>query len=110
MTVGATVKDRRMNIEKGPTPLCVTAPTVFIHARLFKLVGIRGAVRVVAVGAGHLAFSERHMGRAIELRIALQVTLAANLDFCSLIVKDGSFAKFGELKTVSGFLHDAVAG
>src|SRR5215510_16110418 len=51
MTVGATVKNRRMNIEEGPTPLCVTAPTVFIYAGLFKLVGIRGAVRVVTVGA-----------------------------------------------------------
>ena len=109
MTVGATVKDRRMDIEKGSPPLRVTTPTVFIHASLFKLVGIGSAVRVVAVGAGHLAFSERHMGRAIELRIALQVTLAANFDFCSLIVKDGSFAEFAELKTVSGFLHDGVA-
>jgi hypothetical protein len=45
---------------------------------LLKLGRIGGAMRIMAIRADELSFSERHMGRAIELRVSLQVTLAAN--------------------------------
>ena len=88
VAVGAIFKCRRMWPEKRPAPLGMTGVTVFIDAGLFELGRIGGAMRIMAIGADELSFSERHMGRAIELGVSLQVTLAANFYFCPP-VKEG---------------------
>ena len=87
MAVAAILKRRRMFPQKRPAPLGVTGVTVFIDAGLFELGRIGGAVRIVAIGAGELAFSQGHMGRAHELGFSLQVALAANFCFRPLIEK-----------------------
>jgi len=66
-------------------------------------------VWVMAIGAGQLPFSERHVGRAHELGPSLQVALAANLSLGSLVEKRSLIVDLGELEAIRGLFHDGVA-
>ena len=109
MAVGAIFKRRRMRPEKRPSPLGVTGVTVFVDTGLLELGRIGGAVRIMAIRADELSFSERHMGRAIELRVSLQVTLAANFYLCPPVKEGRLLTHFGEL-LVARLLHQSMAG
>jgi hypothetical protein len=43
------------------------------------------------------------------LGFSLQVALATNLCLCPFVEKDGFVTDLGELKPISGFLHDGMA-
>jgi len=109
MAIGATFKRRRMRPEKRPSPLGMAGVTVFIDAGLLELRRIGGAMRIMAIRADELSFSERHMGRAIELRVSLQVTLAANFYFRPPVKEGRLLTHFGEL-LVARLLHQSMAG
>src|SRR5207245_3053517 len=98
MTVGAILHSRRMLPEERAAPFRMAQVTGLVNARLFELGRIRGSVRVVAVGAGQLAFFKRHMGRAHELGSSLQVTLAANLGLGPLVEERSLVSDLGELE------------
>ena len=57
MAVAAVLHDRRMFPHERSPSLCMAHVTGLIDACLFKLGGVRGAVRIVTVGAGELPFS-----------------------------------------------------
>jgi hypothetical protein len=109
MAIGATFKRRRMRPEKRPSPLGMAGVTVFIDAGLLELRRIGGAMRIMAIRADELSFSERHMGRAIELRVSLQVTLAANFYLCPPVKEGRLLTHFDEL-LVARLLHQSMAG
>ena len=67
-------------------------------------------MRVVAVRTGHLPFSKRHVGRAIQSALFLQMALGANLYHRSLLVKVSLVSHLRKLKPVAGLLHDGVTG
>lgn len=95
--------------KKRSAPLRVTCVAVFIDTRLHQLCWIRRSVRIMTVGTGHFSFSKRHMGRAHELRFALEMALAADFSLCPLAKKRRALVDLGELVTVSGFFHERVA-
>ena len=108
VAVGTIFGNRGMLVKKGPSSLRMAGVTVLVDAVLFELGRIRTAVRVVAIGADDLAFSHGHMRRAHQLRLALEMALAADLDLRPL-VKERSFVIYlRKLETVAGFLHDGV--
>lgn len=109
VTIGAIFHYRGMLPEKGPAPLRMALVAGLIDARPFELRGIGSSMGVVAIGACHLAFSERHVRRAHELGSPLKVTLAA--DFClgSLVEERSFLTDLGQLKTVARLFHDRVA-
>jgi len=82
VAIGAILKRRWMRPEERAAPLGMTGVTVFIDAGLLELGRIRRAVRIMAARTDELSFSDGHMGRAHELGLPLQVTLAANFYFC----------------------------
>ena len=61
VAIATVFKRRRMFPQKRPAPLGVAGVTVFIDAGLLELRRIGGAVRIMAVRTGYLAFSHRHM-------------------------------------------------
>src|SRR5579883_1003775 len=79
VTVGAVFHDRRVLPQKWPAALGVAAVTVFVDGRLQQLAGIGAAMRIVAAGAGDLAFAIGHVRRAQQLGAAHFVTLQAEL-------------------------------
>jgi hypothetical protein len=109
MAIRAIFKGRRMRPEKRPPPLGMTGVTVFIDTGLLELGRIGGAMRIMAIRADELSFSERHMGRAIELRVSLQVTLAANFYLCPP-VKEGRLLTHLRELLVARLLHQSMAG
>lgn len=109
VAVGATFKCRGMWPEKRPAPLGMAGVTVFVDAGLLELGRIGGAVRIVAIRADELSLSERHMGGAIELRVSLQVTLAANRYFRPP-VKEGRLLTHLRELLVARLLHQSMAG
>ena len=109
MAVGAVLHDRRMFPHERSPSLRMAHVTGLIDACLFKLGGVRGAVRIVTVGAGHLSFPERHVRRALERGHPLKVTLTADLYLRPLVEKWISVTDLGQLEAVGGLLHDRVA-
>ncbi len=75
VTAGTVFHDWCVLPEERTSSFRVTAVAVLIDARLDELRRIRRAVRVVTARAGNLPFSNRHVGRALELRFALQMAL-----------------------------------
>ena len=110
VTVATILKRRRMLPQKRPAPLGMAGVTVFVYAGLSELRRIGGAVRIVAVRTSQLAFSQRHVRRAIELGFSLQVALTANLGLSPLIKKRRLFANLDELILVGRPLHQLMAG
>jgi hypothetical protein len=102
-------KRRWMGPEKRPAPLGVTGVTVFIDAGLLELGRVRRAVGIMAVRTDELSFPERHMGRAVELRLPLRVTLAANFYFRTLVKERSFLTNFCQLIPIGGFLHQGMA-
>ena len=109
MAVGAIFKRRRMRPEERSASLGVAGITVFVDAGLFELGRIRRAVRIMAVGASELSFSHRHVRRAHELGVSLQVALAANFYFRAAVKERSFFADFGELVPIGSLLHYRMA-
>ena len=95
--------------KKRSAPLGMTCVAVFIDTSLDELRWIRRSVRIMTVGTGHFSFSKRHMGRAHELRFALEVALAADFSLRALAKKRRAVIDPGELVTVSRFFHERVA-
>jgi len=108
MAIGAIFYDRGMLPEKRPAPLSVARVTGFINACLYELRRIGRAVRIVAVGANHFAFAQRHVRRPHELGFALQVTLTADFDLRPVDGERSFIGEFGEL-FAAGFFHERVA-
>jgi len=109
MAIGAILNCGSMLPEERSASFCMAHETGLIDARLFELGRIRSPVRVVAVSAGQLPFSKRHVGRTHELGFPLQMALAADLYLRSLVKKGRLVVDLGELEAVGGFLHDRVA-
>jgi hypothetical protein len=109
MAIGTIFKRRRMWPEKRPSPFGMAGVTVFIDAGLLELGRIGRPMRIMAVRTDELSFSERHMGRAIELRVSLQVTLAANFYLCPP-VKEGRLLTHLRELLVARLLHQSMAG
>ena len=63
---------------------------------------------VVAIGAGNLSFPQGHVGRTLELRLPLKVTLDANLRLGLLIEKDGLIPDLRELIFIARLLHNRM--
>jgi hypothetical protein len=81
--------------------------TIFINASLFELCGVGTAVWIMAIGAHDLPLSHRHMRRAHELGLALQMTLTANFDFRSINTERRYVGQFREL-LAAGLCHQRV--
>src|SRR5215467_959462 len=63
----------------------------------------------MTVRADELSFSQRHMGRAIELGLSLQVALAANFYFRPPVEKWRLFTDLSELILIGRPLHHPMA-
>ena len=109
MAIGAILNCGSMLPEERSASFCMAHETGLIDARLFELGRIRSPVRVVAVSAGQLPFSKRHVGRTHELGFPLPMAFAADLYLRSLVKKGRLVVDLGELEAVGGFLHDRVA-
>ena len=55
MAIGAIIRNRRMFMQEGASPLRMAGEAVLGDAVLFELCGIGAAMRIVAVGADDLA-------------------------------------------------------
>jgi len=66
-------------------------------------------MRIVATRADELSLSKRHMGRAHELGLSLQVALVANFYFRPSDKKWRLLADFGELVSIGRSLHYGMA-
>jgi len=112
VAVGAIFEDRRMLPKEGPAAFGVAAQAVLVRGRLDQLLGIGGAVWIVAARAGDLALSVRHMRRALQLPAPHQVALQAQLglvQFHPLVVREGlAVARIGRNADVDALL-DLVA-
>ena len=71
MAVAAVLQDRRMLPEEWPAPLRMAHVTGLINACLLELGRVGGAVGIVAVRAGELPFSQRHVRTALERGLSL---------------------------------------
>src|SRR5690242_5613372 len=109
MAVGAVFKRGRMFPQERTAPLGVAGVTVLVDASLFELGGIRRSVRVVAVAAADFSFAQRHMRRAHELRLSLQMALPADLDVRALPEKWGFVVDLRELIAIRRLMHDRMA-
>lgn len=65
VAIATVFQNRRVLPEKRTTALGVATVAILIQRALDQLFGIGRAVRIVAAGAGHLAFAEGHMRRAL---------------------------------------------
>ena len=108
MAICAVLKHRRMLPQKWPAPFRMAGITVLVYAGLLELSRIGRAMRVMTVRTGHLSFPQRHMRRAHELRLSLQMTLTADLGLPPLVEERSLFSDLGELVTVSGSFHESV--
>ena len=79
MAVHAIFHHRRMLPQERTAPLRVTRVTILVDRALDQQLGIGTAMRVMAIGAGDLSFSKRHMGRAHYLSPTQLVALEADL-------------------------------
>lgn len=101
--------NRWVFVQEGSAPFRMAQVTGFIDARLFELRRVGSSVRVMAVRTGQRPFSQRHVGRALELRLSLQVALAAHFRLGSLIEKNRLVPYLRQLETISGLFHDRMA-
>jgi hypothetical protein len=109
MAIRTIFSNRRMLMKVWASPLRMAGVAVLVDAVLLELRRIGGAVRVVAIGTGDFTFPQGHMGRAQELCLSLQVTLAAHFYFRSLVEERRLVVHLRELIPVRGLLHNGVA-
>ena len=109
MAIGTIVRNRGMLKKVGPPSLRMTGVTVFVDACLLEHSRIRRSVRVVTVRAGNLSFPLRHMGRAHELRLSLQVALVADFRLGLPVEENGLVADLGKLTLVARLFHYSMA-
>src|SRR5450631_1526137 len=79
MTVQAVGANRRMLEQERSALLGMALVASVIDRGGPQQSFIRGAVRLMAVGADHLAFAQRHVGRARHLCTTILVALEAGL-------------------------------
>ena len=79
MTVRAVLHHRGMLPDEGTAAFRVAAETVFVCGALDELLGIGGAVGIVATGAGYFALAVRHVRRALQLGAPHLMALQAYL-------------------------------
>lgn len=84
MAIAAILDNRRVLPKKGTAPLGVATVAILIQRRLDQLFRIGRAMRVVATGAGNLAFAEGHMRRALQLCAAHLMALQAEFRLLQL--------------------------
>jgi len=77
VAIGAILHYWRVLPQEGTAPLGVATVAILIDRALDQLFGIGRAVRIVATGAGHLAFAEGHVRGALQLGAAHLVALQA---------------------------------
>lgn len=98
MAVGAILHCRRMFPKERTSLPRMTGVAVLVDRGFNQHGWIRGAMRVMAVGASDLPFSERHVGRALQLGTAHLV--AAETDF--------HLRRLDELSVVGQRLHETT--
>jgi len=108
VAIGAIIRNRRMFMQEGASPLRMAGEAVLGDAVLFELCRIGAAMRVVAIRTGNLSFFHWHVGRAHQLGLALQMALAADFGLGALVKKRGLVADLGKLIAVTGLFHDRV--
>src|SRR5208282_5155024 len=108
MTIAAVLQDRRMGPQKRPALLRMTGVTDLVNRRLHQLILIRAAMRVVAVGADHQSFAQRHVRRHVHLILFVEVTPETDLGLGPSIDERVGAELGGELE-VGGLVHDLVA-
>src|SRR3990172_3275066 len=99
VAVGAALRRRRMLPEEGAALLRMAGVAVLVNGVGLEELLRRRAVGVVAGHAVHLPFPERHVGRAHELGLALEVALPAGFDHSGL----------GELTSLGDVYHHPMA-
>lgn len=109
VAVGAGFPNRWMFVQKGTAPFRMTGVAVLVDTRLFELRRIRRSVRIMAVRTCQRAFSYRHVGRALQLGLSLQVTLAAHFRLSPFVKKNCSVAHFRQLVTIRSLFHERMA-
>ena len=98
MAVGAVLHCRGMFPQERTPMLCMTVVAGLVDRGLNQHGWIRRSMRVMAVGASDLAFSERHVGRAIYLGTAHLVTAETDL----------GLGRFPELRIVGQRRHETA--
>ena len=108
MTVRAIFQHGRMLVQERTASFGMARVTVLVEARLFELRRIRRPVGIVAARASQLSFPHRHMGRPHQLRLSLQMALAADFRLRLGIGERSVVVDLGQLITVGGLLHQGV--
>ena len=110
MAVHAIFHHGRMLPQEGTAPLRVTRVTILVDRALDQQLGIGSAMRIMAIRAGDLSFSKRHVRRAHHLSTAQLVALKA--DFHSRFLDELTVPRQRLIKTERGNvgLHDLVTG
>src|SRR3972149_2731019 len=99
MAVRAALEDRRVLPQEWAPLVGVALITVVVDGILRQERFRDSPVWVVARGAGHLPFAQRHMGVTVDLRAPDQVTLGTHLYHFGL----------GQLEAVRDLFHPLVA-
>ena len=112
VAVRAVLHYRRVLPEERTAPFGVAAQTVFVGRALQQLLGIGRAVRIMAAGAGYLAFAVRHVRRTLELctphLVALQAQLGLRFLYTPVLRERSVVARIGRNCWVQ-LLFDIVA-
>lgn len=78
VAVATVFPHRRMFPNHRAALFLVAVVTSFVDGRRLELARSRAAMRIVAIGATHLAFAQRHMGRTVHPRPLVFVTHETN--------------------------------
>ena len=83
VTVAAVLQDRRMRPQKRAALLGMTGVTDLVYRRLYQLMLIGTAMRVVAVGADHQPLAQRHVRRHVHLILLVEVAPETDLSLAA---------------------------
>src|ERR1700733_9362758 len=86
----------------------MTGVTDLIYRRLYQLMLIRAAMRIVAGGADHQPLAQRHVRRHVHLVLLVEVALETDLGFGPRVHKWVG-AEIGRQLVVRGLVHDHMA-
>lgn len=113
MAIRAVFHHWRVLPDKWAAPLRVAGQAILVGGALNELLGIGRAVRIVATGAGYLAFSVRHVRRALQLRSPHLMTLQAQFGlgfFHPLVFRKGRVEPSLRRSRYMQFLFDLMTG